>query len=728
MSDFFYVQGFKVTPRVDSDGHFCGDWKNRVIFLDARCDADPTVLSDYVTALLRHDQPITDLFDHLQAFDVNGKYTPPDLTKLSSGLLGKRSFSMGNLSPVNHNSDDNQDQANTSLPIPQYTPTQSHPSFLLYPNDNSQPLPPSLPPFSTSDPRTQTRFGSSPPKNTRSAKRARKTEICRDYHYRGFCARGEGCQFSHDERQANPSPASQLPSAVFPHHSRGEAEASASLQGSSRSTIIPSLPSQPFIPGLPPSLPFTNDVITTLFPGNSLTPSNAPNQYSGQPFRSDHFNQTPLRPNKSKTTLVVENIPQSSLSDRYVRDYFSTFGSLVSVSVDVYNAQALVTFQSAEDAAKAYASPEPVFNNRFVKIHFRRFNASDQFRRDNAGNPDQPTRQNVNMIPLPQSITPGHHPRPTSLLNHNANKYHQASSDRQQHSAEPSLYQREQELREKIEEQKKLMEQLSLKQALKRVTSAIPATKSGTRSQQETKECTPQNSETIGGTNPVSEAGSQRNLTKSPTGLDTDLDDQANRGGSSENPERSSVPPLSDPSGTSATYQGGVVRGRGGLSSTRGGFSGRGAWSNSNKAFRLDNRTCSLSVRDVPNFEAQEKIRKHLEQFGTIVEVAKMKGNVEEGGKDDFTVKFSTRASAEKALAHGKDVPEVGKIKMSWINQPMNRSSHESGFIPGLTSHWSKNGNGNVIGNGNGNGHVDLFVGGDDENGDGDGDGDGWKR
>ncbi|EGG11156.1 uncharacterized protein MELLADRAFT_76768 [Melampsora larici-populina 98AG31] len=707
------------------------------------CDADPSVLSDYVTALLRHDQPISqlkssclkqledflhqvDLFEHLQAFDVNGKYTPPDLTKLSSGLLGKRSYSMENLSPVeNHSDDNNQDQANTSLPIPQYTPTQSHPSFLLYPNDNSQPSPPSLPPFNASNHSTQTRFGSSPPKNIRSVKRARKTEICRDYHYRGFCARGEGCQFSHDEREANPSPVSQLPAPVFPNQTRGETEASASSQGSSRSNIIPPLTTQPFIPGLPTSLPFTSDVVTTLFPVNSLTTNNAPNQYSAQPYRSDNFNQNPLRPNKSKTTLVVENIPQSSLSDRYVRDYFSTFGSLVSVSVDVYNAQALVTFQSAEDAAKAYASPEPVFNNRFVKIHFRRFNSSDHFRRDQGSNSDQSPRQNVNMIPLPQTITPGNYSRPTSLLNPNPNKYHQTSSYRQNHSTEPSLYQKEQELREKIEEQKKLMEQLSLKQALKRVTSAVPATTSGTQSQPETKETTPQYSEPNGGTNPVSEAGSQTNRTKSSAGLDTDLEDRVNGRGSSENPERGSVPPLNDLSGTSAPNRGGIVRGRGGLSSTRGGFSGRGAWSNLNKAFRLDNRTCTLSVRDVPNFEAQEKIRKHLEQFGTIVAVAKMEENEEEG-KDDFTIKFSTRASAEKALAHGKDVPEVGKIKMNWINQPMNQSNQENGFIPGLTTHWSKNGNGN------GNGHHDPFVGGDDENGDGDGDGDedgdGWKR
>lgn len=280
-------------------------------------------------------------------------------------------------------------------------------------------------------------------------------------------------------------------------------------------------------------------MVTTLFPGNSLTTNNAPNQYSAHPHRSDNFNQNPLRPNKSKTTLVVENIPQSSLSDRYVRDYFSTFGSLVSVSVDVYNAQALVTFQSAEDAAKAYASPEPVFNNRFVKIHFRRFNSSDQFRRDNGTNSDQSTRHNVNLIPLPQTITPGNYSRPTSLVNQNPNKYHQTSSYRPNHSTEPSLYQKEQELREKIEEQKKLMEQLSLKQALKRVTSAVPATTSGTHSQLESKGTTPQNSEPNGGTNPVSEAGSQTNRTKSPADPDTDLDDQVNGRGSSEKPERS---------------------------------------------------------------------------------------------------------------------------------------------------------------------------------------------
>lgn len=187
-----------------------------------------------------------------------------------------------------------------------------------------------------------------------------------------------------------------------------------------------------------------------------------------------------MRNQRSRTTLVVENIPQSSLSDRFVREYFTTFGPLVSVSVDVYNAQALVTFESAEDASKAYSSPEPVFNNRFVKIHFRRFTASEQQqRRDGTHhNPFQGRRNMPSQFPthIPQ-LGPMGPQQSSALLNSLSNALDQNARQaaRKTASLEPSLSQREQELREKIDEQKRLLEQLSLKQALKRVTAAIPA-------------------------------------------------------------------------------------------------------------------------------------------------------------------------------------------------------------------------------------------------------------
>ncbi|KAG0151097.1 hypothetical protein CROQUDRAFT_668179 [Cronartium quercuum f. sp. fusiforme G11] len=619
-------------------------------------DADPSVLSDYVTALLRHDQPtnqlkisclnqledflqketssfVHDLFEHLQAFDVNGRYTPPEL--ITSGLLGKRSFSMENLSPAATTFStlaEQTDHADTSLPIPQYTPTQSHPSFLHFPENQSGSPAPSAP-FSAPSVRGQP-FGGSP-KPGRNAKRPRKSEICRDYHYRGFCARGDGCQFSHDDKDPNGSPRPNAPTATFSEPSHREGEASTSSQGLSRLNVIPPLPTS-LIPGLPNSLPFTSDVITTLFPTNTLPIPNK--KISPQPNRPPQSMPKTLRPQRSKTTLVVENIPQSSLSDRHVREYFANFGPLISVSVDVYNAQALVTFESADDASKAYSSPEPVFNNRFVKIHFRRFKAQDQ----------QPRREGKRHQVTNQ--LPSYPSGPTQIVQNQTTSI-KSSSERTSRSPVPnpklesSLSQREAELREKIEEHKRLLEKLHLKQAFKRVGS-IPS-ESSIKIEPSTSVLG-----LDGNCNDHHQTEEVCNRTKSLTPFDNE--DQ--RG--TDNQDIKPIIPSTENNIKRGWINKPVLKSREkSLPTNHYGTT----WSKSIRSFKLDNRTSTLSIRDLPNFESRLAIQKHLEQFGTIVEID------ESLELPDFNVRYLSRTSAEKALIHGRQVPGIGRITMNWL-------------------------------------------------------------
>lgn len=133
-------------------------------------------------------QFVIDLFDHLQTHEVAGKYVPPEQAGQTSGLLGKRAFSMESISPLASTFPSaSTDPPDPSAPIPQYTPTQSHPSFLHFPDHDSRAPPPPQPPFSAPNVRTQP-FESGP-KAVRNAKRPRKSEFCRDYHCARYCYR-----------------------------------------------------------------------------------------------------------------------------------------------------------------------------------------------------------------------------------------------------------------------------------------------------------------------------------------------------------------------------------------------------------------------------------------------------------------------------------------------------------------------------------------------------------
>ncbi|KAI9609538.1 hypothetical protein H4Q26_007495 [Puccinia striiformis f. sp. tritici PST-130] len=110
------------------------------------------------------------------------------------------------------------------------------------------------------------------------------------------------------------------------------------------------------------------------------------------------------------------------------------------------------------------------------------------------------------------------------------------------------------------------------------------------------------------------------------------------------------------------------------------------------KTFKIDNRSCTLAVTNLPSSNARETLKTYLEQFGTIVSVTPISLPSTDPNHSekvyDVNVKFSSRSSAEKALASGMDIPEVGKVTMSWVGGSTNNNSSTStsghSFIPGL--------------------------------------------
>lgn len=75
---------------------------------------------------------------------------------------------------------------------------------------------------------------------------------------------------------------------------------------------------------------------------------------------------------RSRSTIVVENIPEEHFSEEDVRGFFSQFGSVVDISMQPYKHLAIVKYDKWKAANDAYRSPKVIFDNRFVKVFWHK--------------------------------------------------------------------------------------------------------------------------------------------------------------------------------------------------------------------------------------------------------------------------------------------------------------------------------------------------------------------
>jgi RNA-binding protein 26 len=173
-----------------------------------------------------------------------------------------------------------------------------------------------------------------------------KKKRCRDYDLKGFCARGNTCMYEH---------------------------------GQDSIYVPPRNPSDEYDP--------TNSTLMTGLEGNGATPmqshfrggdrgrgrggfkgdrgGNASRRGGRAEFSSDKPNY-----DKSRTSIVVENIPEERFSEDEVRGFFSDFGEILEVSMRPYKRLAIVKFSDWNAAKAAYSSPKVIFDNRFVKVYW----------------------------------------------------------------------------------------------------------------------------------------------------------------------------------------------------------------------------------------------------------------------------------------------------------------------------------------------------------------------
>ncbi|WVR03615.1 hypothetical protein IAU60_000607 [Kwoniella sp. DSM 27419] len=194
---------------------------------------------------------------------------------------------------------------------------------------------------------------------------------CFDYHQRGFCMRGAACPYDHSDDAIIPTPEmmfNQFPPQQFmppgPGPGRGRG------RGRGRGMGGPSHGHGhmmgPGPGGFDPSqMPFPFP-----FPFPPMGGPAGPHQPQGPPADFMGSNRPPAQ--RDTTTLVITDIPQAHLSVQAIRDYFQQFGEVTNVAMEGRSKRALISFETNQQAFKAWKSDEAVFGSRHVKVLWHR--------------------------------------------------------------------------------------------------------------------------------------------------------------------------------------------------------------------------------------------------------------------------------------------------------------------------------------------------------------------
>lgn len=554
----------------------------------------------------------------------------------------------------------------------------------------------------------------------------RPRQMCRDFHQRGFCNRGDSCKFDHSLPQQPstetnggfnmnpPMMGMQMPPQYmnqpfgFPQNQQHGGPNNSFMgmgpqfamgghsmgwNGAQGGMVPP--PPQELYQGPPPVDGTQNGA--SQGEGNDLFARMDPNashrgdfgHRGGRGARGGgrggaHGGRGAFEKKQtSNTTLVIENVPVENLELVKVNEYFKKFGTITNIQIDVDSKKALVSYSQPAEAKAAHSSPEVIFNNRFVKVYFQRL--------------DEPlTKPAEHVAPTPK-------PAPGPALKSNfvpgQNKFvrRNLASEKAKEIQEAAqkkldgLMSEQKEIMTKLtgggasaDEKKTLMARFgTLEGEIKQATEEVRAAVSGAASS----------------TNGVSNAPSasqlkeQRDL-KQREQLDRELEALKNGGGEGSTTEElketlAKLKAEAEQLGIDA--EGGAVGAEGGF---RGGYrgrargapyrgasrgfgypsyrGGRGGATINRASMSLDNRPSKLHITEIPdNEEHRSKVKAFLQQFGET-------HSVEDKEDGSLVVHYKIRANGEQALRSGLSVPEVGSIKATWAKDGQNGPSAPS--------------------------------------------------
>ncbi|KAG5959842.1 hypothetical protein E4U57_000481 [Claviceps arundinis] len=197
-------------------------------------------------------------------------------------------------------------------------------------------------------------FGPAPGRGERGSKRRR----CRDFDQKGYCSRGSTCNFDH----------------------AGGVEAANQEEYDPVNAMI---------------LPFPPADLNNM--GRERGGRRGGQRGGGRGGGRAAFSAEGPVTDKSKTTIVVENIPEEYCSEEKVRGFFSQYGDIVELSMLPYKHLAIIKFQTWASANDAYRSPKVIFDNRFVKVFW--------YKDPSMSKPNMPVSSSSSVIPNGASNT-----------------------------------------------------------------------------------------------------------------------------------------------------------------------------------------------------------------------------------------------------------------------------------------------------------------------------------
>ncbi|PHH90533.1 hypothetical protein CDD83_3375 [Cordyceps sp. RAO-2017] len=437
----------------------------------------------------------------------------------------------------------------------------------------------------------QPALGPRPPRN-----QAKWKGRCRDFDTKGYCSRGSTCMYDHGNESIYVPPAPARGEEYDPNDAVMYVP---TAHGQANSTLFNSPESARGRGGRR---------------GRGNGGRGSRRGGARAPFSADG----PVN-DRSKSTIVVENIPEENFSDDQVREFFSQFGNVVSVSMQPYKHLAIVKFDKWAAANDAYRSPTVIFNNRFVKVFW--------YKEVTEGLP------------------------PMAPLNGSGDAISVRESEPEVDMEE---FQRKQEeaQRQHQERQSKREELARRKQELEKQQQDLLA-----KHQAETEQLRARLVEKNGGDGPGPGSSSGTDVLRAQLAA---LEQEAKILGLDPNASDDGGPP---------GFRGGF-RGRRGFRGRprgRASFRGQGARHAAYAQYSIDNRPKKLAIHgaDFTPPERDEMLRHFLLNLGEFESV--------ETAPSVTHVSFQDRKTAERFYAslHGKELPGVdGKLELSWAGAP----------------------------------------------------------
>jgi RNA-binding protein 26 len=352
--------------------------------------------------------------------------------------------------------------------------------------------------------------------------------------------------------------------------------------------------------------------------------------------RGKHF-QPHNRTREPQDTIVVDGIPEDKCNSTILNEFFSQFGTILNIQLQELEQRAIIQFSNIEEAMNAHGSPEPIFDNRFIKVFFYQ---ADRY--DNRPGAAFRARSNASQTSVRDYPTYGITPNQRSDENH---PYLEVLKKKE--AMLTKLTEMESALKLKlndsnVSDEKKADARL-MYQNVKKQTDAI---KSGLLQDPQARSLLPKLVYRI-------EEDMKRDQ------LDRELDVL-------QHLKHSAIAVESGKGITPTSKDGELKAATGGPQI---GYSAvikpkpapqRVDWDTVRSKFSLDLRSTSVLVAGFPQ-ENKEAMLKQFHDYGDVE-------NVVEVSENSCIFKYKTRLQAEKAIGYGPSLHSLGNLSVTWSN------------------------------------------------------------